>query len=309
MSGSETDRIAQAQIPQGQIIGGLSTVPDLAASLADYRETLGLELVEQGDVDPSLATSWGAPGCAGRPMAVLRPASGAPCALRLVEQPDHPGFRPTTSFGWAAYELTVQDVFGWPGRLEGTGFDIQGLPRELEGMAYFVPMQVLGRGREMLYLNEVRADMPNCDLPRARSPVDRIFIAILATDNLEATLRWYEQKLGLQRADSFNLSYRMINQAFGLPDSHRTDLTMVQNGRMTILEVDQYPAEACVRPRHDGMLPPGNALITLAVDNIDSLGIDWLSPPSALPGHPYDGRRAASFIGPAGELVECIEHD
>lgn len=293
----------------GQIVGGLSVTPDIAAAVADYRDILGLELVETGSVSDSLAEAWGAPASAGASMAVLRPRSGSPCALRLVEQPDCPAFVPTTSHGWAAFELTVQDVFGWPDRLQGSGFAIQGLPRELEGMAYFVPMQVLGRGREMVYLNEVRADMPSCDLPRAQSPVDHLFIAILATPDRTASVEWYERHLGLQAADTFNLTYKMINQAFGLPDSYRTDLTMVQQGRMTIFEVDGYPPEACARPHHAGMLPPGNALVSIAVTNLDAMDVEWLALPTVHAGFPYNGRRAATLAGPCGELLECIEHD
>lgn len=292
----------------GQIVGGLSVTPDLDAAILDYRDVLGLELVEASRIDDRLAAAWGAPASAGSRMAVLRPQSGSPCALRLVEQPDCPAFVPTTSHGWAAFELTVQDVFGWPDRLDGSGFSIQGLPRELEGMAYFIPMQVLGRGREMVYLNEVRADMPNCDLPRAQSSVDHLFIAILATPDRAASVQWYERHLCLQAADTFNLTYRMINQAFDLPDSYRTDLTMVQNGRMTIFEVDGYPPQAKARPQHDAMLPPGNALVSIGVANLDALDIEWLAPPATHDGFPYNGRRAATLRGPSGELLECIEY-
>ena len=35
-------------IPLGTIIGGLSTVPDLAKAIRAYRDTLTLDLVEQG---------------------------------------------------------------------------------------------------------------------------------------------------------------------------------------------------------------------------------------------------------------------
>ena len=292
----------------GQIVGGLSVTPDLEAAIADYRDVLGLELVETGKLDPDLAAAWGCPASAGAPMAVLRPKSGAPCAMRLVEQSDHPAFVPTTTYGWAAYELTVQDVFGWPDRLQGSGFAIQGMPRELEGMAYFVPMQALGRGREMIYLNEVRENMPNCDLPKAQSGVDHIFICILGTPDREATVNWYARRLGLQATDTFTLSYKMINQAFALPDSHRTDLTMVQEGRMTIFEVDGYPEQATARSHHDGMLPPGNALVSIAVKDLDALDVEWLTPPAPCAGFPYEGRRAATLRGPAGELLECIEY-
>jgi hypothetical protein len=165
-------------ITHGHILGGVVTTPDLDAALADYAGTLGLCIVEQGPLAADLAASWDCAGSAGSRMAVLQPASGAPCFLRLVEQPVPTAFKPTTSYGWAAYELTVQDVFGWPDRLAGSGFDIVGPPKELAGLPYFVPMQVLGRGQEMIYLNEVRDNTPTSDLPKAASPVDHIFICI-----------------------------------------------------------------------------------------------------------------------------------
>ena len=148
-------------IPHGAIMGGLSVVPDLTAALADYQGVPALE----------------------------------------VEQPDHPEFKPTTTFGWGAYEFTVEDVFGWPERLQDSGFTIVGEPRELPGMDAFIPMQVLGTGREMVYLNQVFNDMANVDLPRAQSITDRIFIVILGTPSRAESCRWYQQRLGLEPVD------------------------------------------------------------------------------------------------------------
>ena len=53
----------------GQIVGGLSVTPDLAAAIGDYRDVLGLELVSIDTVDPTLAAAWDAPATAGARMA------------------------------------------------------------------------------------------------------------------------------------------------------------------------------------------------------------------------------------------------
>ncbi len=292
----------------GQILGGVVTTPDLAGALADYRDVLGMVVAEQGPLPADLAAAWGCPANAGAAAAALRPASGAPCHIRLVEAPVPAGFVPTTSFGWAAYELTVQDVFGWPDRLAGSGWSIVGPPRELAGLPYFVPMQVLGRGGEMIYLNEVRANTPSSDLPRAASPVDHIFICILAAADRAAVCDWYAARLGLDLGATYTLAYSMINQAFGLPADTMTDLTMVQNGRMTILEVDGYPPQTGDRPRHPGHLPPGCALVTLACDRLDRIAAaEWLAPPAVRAGPVYGGRRSGTLVGPAGELLELVE--
>ncbi|MGB5076665.1 MAG: VOC family protein [Sphingorhabdus sp.] len=294
-------------VQHGSILGGLVTVPDLDAATRNYHDVLGMRIVEIGSVPLGIAESWGSPASANASMVTLQPISGAECFIRLVEQPNHPDFKPTTTYGWAAYELSVQDVFGWPDRLQGSGFIIVGPPKELEGMPFFVPMQVLGTGREMIYLNEVRKNMLSTDLPKAQSLTDHIFIVILASPDRATTVEWYESKLGFNPADTFSLAYSMINNAFGLPADTISSLTMVQNGRLPIVEVDDYPELAEARPRHDGMLPPGNALVTLAVENIGKLQIDWVAEPKSRAGAFYQGRKSGTTVGPSGELLELIE--
>ncbi len=295
-------------ITHGTILGGLSTVPNLETALRGYRDCLGLELVEQGALDDDLAASWGCSANAGSPYAVLRPKSGEPCWFRLVEQPAHPNFQPTRSYGWAAFECTVEDVWRWPDVVEDAGFQIVGPPKKLENIEpAFIPMQLLGTGREMVYLNQVLNDMPGTDLPRANSAVDRIFIVVLATPDRNVSVAWYADRLGLTRGADYTLPYSMINNAFGLPAETHTTITMVSYGKMPIVEVDDYPAEATERARHQGMLPPGNALVTLAVRNLDVCDVEWIAPPNARKGALYEGRRAATTIGAGGELVECVE--
>lgn len=294
-------------IAHGTILGGLSVVPNLEQGIGAYRDTLQLDLVEQGELSAELAQSWGCGESAGRRIAILRPASGAPCWFRLVEQPGHAHFHPTTTYGWGAYELTVEDVFGWPSRLAGSPFQIVGEPRPLPGMDAFVPMQALGPGREMIYLNQVFENMEGIDLPRARSITDRIFICVLATPDRAATCAWYVTALGLEQGMSATLPYAMINNAFGLPDDFMSTLTMIQSGAMPIIEVDDYPAEAKPRPRHAAMLPPGNALVTLAVRSLDECSCEWIDPPAVRQGALYEGSRAAATMGPAGEILELVE--
>ena len=293
-------------LTHGRIIGGLATTPDLAAALSDYRDRLGLTLVEQGPVPSELAASWGAPGVAGARMATLQPTSGAHCFVRLVEQPLPPDFAPTRTFGWNAFEITVQDVFGWPERLAGSGFDIVGLPREIPGLPYFVAMQMLGRGREMIYLNEVRSDTPSSDLPRAASPVDHLFIVILGVPDRVAAMRWYQERLGLDAGGTYTIEYTMINAAFGLPKGTPSTISMLQKGRTPIVEVDGYPPQATPRATALEMLPPGNALVTLAVDTLDR-DLPFVTAPAHRDGPLYAGKRTATVRGPAGELLELVE--
>lgn len=293
-------------LTHGRILGGVVATPDIDAALADYRDRLRLTLVEDAPLDAGLAASWGAPGLAGHRMATLQPASGAHCFLRLVAQPVPDDFVPTRTFGWAAYELTVQDVYGWPDRLAGSGFEIVGPPRPIENLPYFVPMQVVGRGREMLYLNEVACNTPSSDLPKAGSIIDHIFIVILATPDREAAMAWYQDRLQLDAGGVYTIEYTMINKAFGLADGTQSTISMLQKARLPIVEVDGYPAAATPRATAPGSLPPGNAMVTLAVNALPA-GLDWITEPAPRPGPLYGGRRAGTTRGPAGELLELVE--
>ena len=291
----------------GQILGGTLTTPDLDRALTDYRDRLGLTVVEHGTLAADLTASWATPASTGARFATLQPTSGAPCFLRLVEQPTPPDFKPTRTYGWAAFEITVQDVYNWPAKLAGSGFGIIGPPKEIEGLPYFVAMQMTGRGREMIYLNEVRQNTPSSDLPKAASPVDHIFIVILACADRPAALDWYADQVKLEIGGSYTIEYTMINKAFALPDGTQSTITMVQKGRLPIIEVDGYPDTATVRPGPADALPAGNAIVTLAVDSFDALALDWITPPVIRDGPFYAGHRTATVRGPAGELLELIE--
>jgi hypothetical protein len=198
-------------------------------------------------------------------------------------------------------------VFGWPAKLADSGFDIIGAPKEIPGLPYFVAMQMLGRGREMIYLNEVRSNTPTSDLPPAGSPVDRIFIVILACADRPATLDWYRTRLNLDIGADYTIPYTMIQKAFDLPADHLSTITMAQKGRMPIVEIDGYPDAAMARAVDSGRLPPGNAMVTLAVDDLEALDLDWIAPPVARQGALYAGQRAAVVKGLAGELLELVE--
>ena len=64
--------------------------------------------MDQGRLSADLSASWGCPGSAGARVATLRPKSGSRCFIRLVEAPVPAGFRPTRTYGWAAFDLTVR---------------------------------------------------------------------------------------------------------------------------------------------------------------------------------------------------------
>ncbi|MCC5980462.1 MAG: hypothetical protein JJU26_01960, partial [Oceanicaulis sp.] len=166
------------------------TVANLDASEALYRDVLDYRTIASGPLPADLAASWGAPKSAGARHVVMQPSSGAEIYLRLVEQVPHPDFVPLRSYGWAAIEICVQDVLAANERVKGTPFEVIGPPREIEGLPAIYPMQVKGPDGEIVYLTQIRDDLPAYDLPRAQSPIDKLFILVIACSDMHASLDW-----------------------------------------------------------------------------------------------------------------------
>ena len=74
-----------------------------------------------------------------------------------------------------------------------------------------------------------------------------------------------------------------------------------------LLEFDGYPPEARARPITPGHLPPGTAMVSFEVDDIDGLDVEWRTAPQAIAAFPYNGRKAGVTVGAAGEWIELIE--
>ena len=294
---------------EGRIKIGTVNTPDLAASVADYERWLGYQTVHQATLDDAFAAHLQAPAMAGRPFALLAPASGAPVYVRLVEGSPVADYVPLRSFGWASLEMTVRDCDGLADKLRQSPFKIIGEPAYLDFSDAIYPMQVTGRAGEVIYLNQVNRSLPDFDLPIAQSEVDHIFITILATADMQAGVDYYRTAFGWQQGNTYDVPYSVINNAFGLDAQTPHKLSMNCVGRMVNNEVDQYPEHTAERPVIAGELPPGVAMISYIADRLDpSLG-HALAPPTTFRMPPYDGRRTAMYRGTAGELVELIERD
>ncbi|MFG6441558.1 hypothetical protein [Roseateles sp. LKC17W] len=282
-------------------------VADAEAAAARYVDHLDHRLIERGVVPAALAQRWGAPASAGRRYTVVRPASGRAVDLRFVEGHPMPGLRPLRTFGWAALELCVQDVHAVHARLRGGPFDIVGPPTANPGLPSIHPMQVCGPDGEFVYLTQILQGGPGSGLPDARSPVDVLFIAVLACADLDASARWCADVLGLRLQAPLDIPYRMLNRAFELPELQRHRIVCAEHAGELCVELDQYPAGAVPRPVHDGQLPPGVALVTLTHPDLSAIPGDWLAPPQPLGGAIYEGRRVGVLRSPEGALFEVME--
>ncbi|HEX8757292.1 MAG TPA: hypothetical protein VF745_13220 [Steroidobacteraceae bacterium] len=282
------------------------SVGDPDATAQRYVRWLDYRIVEEGRIEPDLAASWGASAMAGRRYLVLAPSSGAEVFLRLIASDTVPSYLPLRTYGWAAIEICVADVLAVDRRLRDSPFEIIGPPRPLEGLPAIFPMQVRGPDREIVYLTQILDDLPMYDLPRAASPVDSIFIAVLACSDLDGSLAWFERALRLSLGRKMEIPYTMLADAFGLPTSDLHTIATLSHGRDVFLELDQYPRGATPRPARPGELPPGAGLVTLGHPEFHLLEGPWIETPQQRTGIIYGGKRTGTLRAPDGTLIELV---
>ncbi len=282
------------------------SVADPLASAQRYVDWFDYGIVEQGRIAGELAQSWGASGAAGRVFVTLAPASGAEVYLRFIAGEPVAEFAPLRTFGWAAVEICVQDVLAVNQRMLRSPFEIIGPPREVDGLPTIYPMQVRGPDQEIIYLTQIRADLPAFDLPRAASAIDKPFIMVLACSDLAASLRWFERRAGLSLGRQLDIVYTMLAKSFDLPMNRLHTIATMVHERDVFLELDQYPDAATPRPTLPGELPPGICMATLQHPDFDLLEGPWIAPPAPRGDVIYGGARAGCLRAPDGSLLEIV---
>ena len=84
-------------------------VEDIHVAGAAYCSALGYELAADGRISEAYAKIWGHEGVANRPVKLLRPSSGTPVFIRLIEADEDVGVRSPRP-GWFALEICVKDL-------------------------------------------------------------------------------------------------------------------------------------------------------------------------------------------------------
>ncbi|MBN8814298.1 MAG: hypothetical protein J0J06_02495 [Sphingomonas sp.] len=295
-----------------RIVATTASVPDLDAAEAAYTGFLDYRVVERGGVAPSLADHWGVPGTAGARCLTLRAAGEADTFVRLIEAPAIPGYRPLTTFGWNAFEIIVDDVHALADRLADSPFEIIGPPKPLAFMPSIVAMQVIGPGGECLYFTMESGDRETSILPPPTGFVGRTFIVVCAGPNFTSMLRWYVDRFALRERPVRQSKVDIIQRAQGLSRDHAIELSAIgMRQRGNLLELDGYshgPGRVATdRPAHPGMLPPGNAMVSLEVSDLALVADLAGAMPVLREEAVYRERRSCTVRGPAGELLELIE--
>jgi hypothetical protein len=267
--------------PPGPITAVTFTAPDLSEVRSLYAEFLDYRVVSDGNVSEDQAEAWDAPATAGRQLLELAPAVGDDFLFRVVEAPAS-DYLPFASYGWNAAEIIVNDVDMLAARLNGSPFEIVGEPQDLSFSEDIRAMQVLGPGKELLYLTQFKKPVPGLDVPAPRCDVDRTFIVILGGPSMDDLQAFYADRFDLPRAPVMESRVKGMSAAFGLSPEHRYPIAALPLAGQSLIELDEMPAAAGPRATVDGELPPGIAIVSFAA------------------------AEHVTLRGPAGEIVELV---
>lgn len=279
-------------------------VPDVEAIANLYGTWLGYSAIQTGKVPEQLAQSWGAPKSAGRPYIIMQPESGSDVFIRAVEIDPVPGYKAMTTWGWNAIEIIVDDPDAVYEKLLDSPFTLLGEPKGLNNYPSIRATQFQGPADDVFYFTAETGDRSNSLLPRPGAFVGRIFIMVVAGPDIQALQDFYAETFAMQRGPIRNSPVALINRAQGIPEDSERPITIVRMASHgNILELDGYGDHTSPRPHNEGQLPPGIAITTVEVDSLDDIKLDFITPPVT-----EYGSRAATAIGPAGELLELVEH-
>jgi len=255
-----------------------------------YKDHLGYTSVDQGTLSAEVAETWNTEKMVGSKFLVMQPASNEHVYLRFIENPATKDHAAMKTHGWNATELLVKD----PDTLAGPPKNLWDAPNAPRAM------QVRGPTGEVLYLTR------NQDF-NFNTFVDLVFIMVLAGPSMKKLNDYYSNSMGLDIGATMQFPISAVSRAQNLPPDTTYPLAIATVSKQFLLELDEYPASADPRPVIDGFLPPGTSMVSFEVEDLDAFDVDWRTTPRTLDGFPYDGRRTAVTVGPAGEWIELIE--
>ncbi|HKF76939.1 MAG TPA: hypothetical protein VKF59_12405 [Candidatus Dormibacteraeota bacterium] len=272
----------------GPILAATVVVADLDRAAAAYRALLGWHEVAAGRRD---GVRW----------CVLGPVGARWGLVRLLEAPGaarQPTFR---TLGWAALEIMVADADATFERCLGVpGFEVLQRPSAVGGGDALRALQASGPGGEGLYLTQVRRQPDLFSLPALGDGEHRVFVAVLATQDVEASRGFFESAFGVPRVTDHPLPVRVLNQAYGLPADTLHRISTVQLAGGSVVEVDEYPPKAVPRPE-------GSAGVTSVTFAGSRPAASAARPLPPRPEPPYWGAAAWSMEGPFGLRIEVVQ--
>jgi hypothetical protein len=278
--------------------GGLGVIravtiatPDIKAVESAWTRYMGYEVIAKGRISKPTAAGWDAPAVSGQSFVILGPASGEKTYLRFVQQGKEGDDMGDGTLGWSTTEITVQDNDKLYEKLKGSPFVVTRPPALVPTYSYLKAMHAVGPAGEQLNLTWITE--PRTDLAEAKSPVGRCFITVLGAPDLPAALEFYQHTFG--------------NTPSPIRQLPSLQLAVVKLADGAKIEIDHKGDKALARPRPDGGLPPGVAIVTFDCSRFEALKAKFIHPAARNELAPFKGKSAATMRGPAGELIELLK--
>jgi catechol 2,3-dioxygenase-like lactoylglutathione lyase family enzyme len=282
-------------------------VMSLGRSEQAYENNLDYQAVARGTLSTDMARAWQAPAAVGAPWVLLRPDSASDVYIRMVQTPDTGNYAPMRTLGWNAIEIQARDPDRLKHSLDSESFEIIGQPAYLTDQQNIRAMQVLGPDRELLYLTHViDPALSTFNIGTAQSWVDRVFIMVLGTADIEATSRFYKDILDQDLSGPWPYRISVLSRAWGKDENSIYDLSIAQLQEAFLIEIDQYPEEAQPRSLSTIGLPAGPAMVSFRVGSLEQVSARSGASPVNLTEAPYNGQSSLLLEGPSGELIELV---
>ncbi len=277
----------------GPVLLGTILCRDLEACVSAYEKYLFWTCQRRSNISAEQAVFWGQTDLSGAPYAILVNALGEP-VLRLVECAECLEIDRLKHTGWLALEIVVQDVDRLARSLASSPFEVLRPVADLAVSDKIRAVQVRGPAGEILYLTQIKADVPPFDLPKARCAVDRVFIPVLCTHNRKETLAFYED-LARHKGLVFDTKITVVNQSYGFALEAQHPVATLQLAGQSLIEIDEITA--------------AQSLPQSPVSGIfmHSFQIDKLPDDIGHKTCPTGTKCSAITIGASGEHIELVE--
>jgi len=282
----------------GPVIMGTLLTRDLAACVGAYKKCLHAHVQRQAKLSDEQVALWDTPHLAGCTYVILNNELDEPF-LRIIEDPDCVVVDTLKHTGWMALEILVADVDAIAATLDASPFEVLRPVADLSLSSQIRAVQVRGPAGEILYLTQIKGEVPPFQLPTARCAVDKVFIPVLCTHDRAKTLAFYEELSG-NSGLNFDTKITVINQAYGYDIDRNHPVATLQLNGATLIEIDQVGA-AKISGSH---LTSGIMMVTFNVDKLPKSGATKANITKECPS---GTKRSVVLRGTAGEMIELVQ--
>jgi hypothetical protein len=274
-----------------------------------YRDTLNYSVRDRGQISSKLADNWDASDVAGQNYLLMQPESNESVYLRFIESSNAINYQPMKTEGWNAIEILAQDPDDLAHKLDKSKyFTVVGEPDYLTEEKNIKAMQALGPASELLYFTHISApEKSGFGLLPGKSYVDRVFIMVIGSRDHETLRNYYQTTFDLPVTAPMPYRIGVLSNTYGLPEETKHNIAIASISNRFLIELDQYPQSVQSQSQQAGQLPPGIAIVTFEVENIETLENNFIGEFHPINKYPYTGRASGVLRGPAGELIEIVQ--